>query len=509
MFCEKCGNKMETGDVFCGSCGEKVSVEPVAKPKKNNHKIKTNKPKKEFNTKKVLIPCIAILIIFGIGLGVVFLNPNGIFNNIPLVSNLTRNANSVDDVIDALDTGNYEKAVELSFNVNRDELRERLENRIDELAHDFDNGHITAENVIRQLDAMERMDIIGLSTTLAIAREHMEEILRAEEQEQVQETMTTQEETETSPEIDDETVVVVFNQIFEMYMEFLMQREFEFYLQRHIDNHGWNILSTEYTIIDIDGDGIPELIISSDVGSTISLNMIFTYDPVQDRVIYISTREGGNVLQYSQRHNAIVLSHARMGLSFVRLEDLRNYSTYFWLLNMQGSFSREENGVETELTDEDFQRYINELIEIEFSPIPVSNIIQDNTEPTTETDYFSIIEMQITNLIQNKLQGLSNASYTNNANLLTRFINPNSELYQASIDLINHYEENNITVLILEMSIDDIRENGNGSFLVDVRELFEIYANGSITNLIQVVTYTVIEINNEFLINRIVIHHTE
>ena len=29
MFCSECGNKLETGERFCGKCGTKVLVEPV------------------------------------------------------------------------------------------------------------------------------------------------------------------------------------------------------------------------------------------------------------------------------------------------------------------------------------------------------------------------------------------------------------------------------------------------------------------------------------------------
>ena len=154
----------------------------------------------------------------------------------------------------------------------------------------------------------------------------------------------------------------LYNLVREAYMEFLLQREFEYYI--HYDY----ILSTEYAIIDIDGDGVPELIVSNSISHQISINLIFTYDLEQNSVIYISTQVGGNNLQYSQRYRAIVFSHhgGVVALEFVAKKNLM-LNTIFILTIEQGSWSHYENGIERELYSDEFQNYVDELIEIELS----------------------------------------------------------------------------------------------------------------------------------------------
>ena len=129
-------------------------------------------------------------------------------------------------------------------------------------------------------------------------------------------------------------------------------------------------------------------------------------------------------------------------------------------------------------------------------------------EPIVEEGISPDVEAGIHILVDNKLRGLSDASATNNASLLTRYINPNAAFYQESIDLISSYNRRNITVSIQNHVITDIRES-NGRFFVDVTEYFIVVSSGSPGDHTQRVTYTVDNVGGELLISHLVIHEID
>jgi len=138
-------------------------------------------------------------------------------------------------------------------------------------------------------------------------------------------------------------------------------------------------------------------------------------------------------------------------------------------------------------------------------PVAEPPAVPVDPPPVVEDRIPADVEARIDALVGNKLRGLSDASATNNASLLTRYINPNAAFHQESINLIRSYNDRNITVSIQNYVITNIRES-NGRFFVDVTEYFVVVSGGSPGDHTQRVTYTVDNVGGELLISDLVIH---
>lgn len=148
----------------------------------------------------------------------------------------------------------------------------------------------------------------------------------------------------------------------EAYMEFLRQREFQPYVD---DWSLWVAPITEYAILDIDGDEIPELIIRTPPDN-IYMDFVFSYDIEQEEVIFISVIIRESALYYSQQLRALV----KTGFAGVG----ESYTQFMTLYSLKMGGCSYESGVTKGISSEELQIYIDELIEIEFSPILTPNI---------------------------------------------------------------------------------------------------------------------------------------
>jgi len=180
----------------------------------------------------------------------------------------------------------------------------------------------------------------------------------------------------------------------EAYMEFLRQRGFESYIDIHtIGNDGgrWTHLLMPprvYSIVDIDGDGIPELIIRSVFGDfNDSLNVysdwIFRYDTLSREVAFLA-HLGTTIesLYYCRQYNLLVITH-NIGhgenpffSDFMTLQDIEdNTEINSFSLTKDTTFGNHNfyiwsEGLERRISEEEFQKHFDGLTKIEFYPIP-------------------------------------------------------------------------------------------------------------------------------------------
>lgn len=176
------------------------------------------------------------------------------------------------------------------------------------------------------------------------------------------------------------------------YIEFMKTKEYESYISDWIFGE-----PTHYAILDIDEDGIDELIITGGDGMGFYNLIVFGYDrklkeiyPISniDSVTYREGKEnyvfqyyGG--LNYSQSHKALVLSELRTGsvfggLSYFTIKnqelvsDFGIWYEYDYQTN-KTTYGYSESGNRIAVDEDEYQEYLNELNESsdpEFQPIP-------------------------------------------------------------------------------------------------------------------------------------------
>ena len=210
-----------------------------------------------------------------------------------------------------------------------------------------------------------------------------------------------------------EFVTPDFNEqdIIAIYYEFLYQRGFEAYV---IHDDWWTHPFNRYAIIDIDGDGIPELIVSSFDGFGWFTDLIFTFDIHQGQISFISSLFTLHGLSHSQQHGALVFeplrTHVGAGLfEFHTLDDLKNRSISFTLSFDEGSeFNpahntiiygewHEENRLTRNISETERSQYLNELVWIEYSYISLSS--QPHETRNTAPSEVGNIDDRITDII--------------------------------------------------------------------------------------------------------------
>ena len=178
----------------------------------------------------------------------------------------------------------------------------------------------------------------------------------------------------------------------QIYIDFLKAQEYESYISDWIFGE-----PTHYAILDIDEDGIDELIITGGDGMGFYNLIVFGYDrklkeiyPISniDSVTYREGKEnyvfqyyGG--LNYSQSHKALVLSELRTGSVFGGLgyftiknrelvSDFGIWYEYDYQTN-KTTYGYSESGNRIAVDEDEYQEYLNELNESsdpEFQPIP-------------------------------------------------------------------------------------------------------------------------------------------
>ena len=119
-------------------------------------------PKKKSKAKRILVSILLLFILIGAGAGVYFMNPGGVLDGII--------GNPMADLITALEEGDYDLAVTLSEELDNERLYDGLNERLETIAENFLNEETEFAVVTMELNAIERMDVFGLSLTLAETR---------------------------------------------------------------------------------------------------------------------------------------------------------------------------------------------------------------------------------------------------------------------------------------------------------------------------------------------------
>jgi len=166
----------------------------------------------------------------------------------------------------------------------------------------------------------------------------------------------------------------LYHEAREAFYEFLRQRAFQPYADVF---GGWEYPVNMYAIMDIDGDGIPELIVSSVDSFLFSIDWIFSYDPVQRRVIHLANNFRFGSLSYSQQHLSFVYREGRASniINFVTLDDLKNgvistftlFSDYSGHSVHYGDFW--DDVPYRRITEEERQRFFDDVVDVEFLEI--------------------------------------------------------------------------------------------------------------------------------------------
>ena len=186
-------------------------------------------------------------------------------------------------------------------------------------------------------------------------------------------------------------------EIREAYYEFLRQRAFEPYIERGEMGQWWTYSFTEYAIIDINGDGIPELIVNSTDDFGWSLALVFTYDIDQREITYVSEFYRFVSLNYSEKHRSLVFSPSR-GPSFVvfsTLDDLENGWSFSFFFDIDSeSFVKSYGGFEyirenRNISNEEHQSYFDGVVAVVFSDIPISEQVSVNIPSTNNNLSFN------------------------------------------------------------------------------------------------------------------------
>ena len=190
-------------------------------------------------------------------------------------------------------------------------------------------------------------------------------------------------------------------------MAFLRQGAFEAYIP--IDAT-WSVerpmeAFTGYAILDLDGDGILNLIVNGRpyITSENMVALIFSYDEATRSVNYVYTLyhwyEPGWLLRYSEEHNALVLGApmstqvntpdlAFGSWNFFTLEDLISRSGLsFSILAHAAGFERAQGGNE-EISEAEFQAYLSEAATIVF--LDISSIDADRSRTAQEDERWRV-----------------------------------------------------------------------------------------------------------------------
>lgn len=177
------------------------------------------------------------------------------------------------------------------------------------------------------------------------------------------------------------------------YLEFLKNKKYQKFIQ------DWEGVKPEdYTIIDIDGDGYEELIITGKEGGGFFFFTIFGYDISCDQIYAMVFQKDENdglesfdqyygSLMYSARYHALVYTELNngsyFGSYFYRTIKERKLSTDFSLWFETSEAQQKEYGISgndntKEISESEYQDYQNECICLEWEKI--ENITSDSYE---------------------------------------------------------------------------------------------------------------------------------
>lgn len=167
------------------------------------------------------------------------------------------------------------------------------------------------------------------------------------------------------------------------YARFVDNKEYEPDSYWDMNLEAW-LPPAEYAFCDLDQDGPPELILRP-FGSWLC-DLVYQYNPETKAIVYLGQGEGGEV-QYSQAYKSLVYaseSGSDKNYNFHSIsywEDGKkpslNTTLMIWYREEDGgepeiSFMSlgDANGENGELTEEQYEGYVGELIPVEFAEIP-------------------------------------------------------------------------------------------------------------------------------------------
>jgi len=192
------------------------------------------------------------------------------------------------------------------------------------------------------------------------------------------------------------------------YMEFMRQETYLSYFSAYWDI--WYLHIAEYAILDINGDGIPELVIRFTYATDWYV-LIFSYDTAQQRVVYISEFYYVGLLQYSERYRAFVFqvlqgNDTEESFIFYAPDILSDGGLGFILMLLDGVYYINDEFYTIDegrnISESEFLSYFEDIVEIEFSPIPTD--MTTNNQPNTENIYDRVIDAYMQFLRQRRFE---------------------------------------------------------------------------------------------------------
>ena len=161
----------------------------------------------------------------------------------------------------------------------------------------------------------------------------------------------------------------------DIYLKFLTSKSYQSYIT------GWQYgVPSEYAILDINGDGYEELIITSRTGWSDDYFSVFSYDRTLDEIYVFFTKYYFKGLRYSPQYHALVFSTINSNIyigfcDYWIIEDKqfnvdftlfyeRNYDT------QEISYSLTDSGNSRIITEVEYDSYIKDLVNLEWKQIP-------------------------------------------------------------------------------------------------------------------------------------------
>lgn len=188
---------------------------------------------------------------------------------------------------------------------------------------------------------------------------------------------------------------IEYDNIVNLYNTFVNEKAYEQYI------NDWSESASEYAILDINQDGIPELLINSELDIEWQNTVFFSYDIALGKIVYIDDIYHFADIRYSSRYKAIEYTDIRpnilSGISYFNVIKDKEFICVFtvgWdttdleandmeIYNFVNEFGKEDKRIENEEREE----YFSELKSIDFISLPnEEKIIAIDTEKVESSE---------------------------------------------------------------------------------------------------------------------------
>jgi len=154
------------------------------------------------------------------------------------------------------------------------------------------------------------------------------------------------------------------------YDKFLSENGYESYV-----DSDWTYPIDQYAVLDINGDGISDLIVdSADDSGEWYTDWVFTYDPRSKSVVFAGSEYHFLPLRYSETHKAVEFStiahDASANNALFYTLDSSGFVLLFGIEMNGGSITIQRGGVTTQISQSEKDSYISGLTSIDFKDIP-------------------------------------------------------------------------------------------------------------------------------------------